>query len=176
MCILYLCIQIGLDYSNPYMNPFCEFQKFKHHPSLVPMFRSGKRIAYGARALNEGGLQVCPRSNIVSPSCMIPSSLPPFCQSFFMQNTKHLTPFLSIILHAEYQTPYPLSVNLSSCRIPNTLPPFCQSFFMHDTKHLTPFLSIFLHAEYQTPYPLSVNLSSCRIQNTLPPFCQSFFM
>ena len=51
--------QIGLDYKNPYMNPFREFQKFKHHPSISPVLRGGKRIGYGARALNEGGLQVC---------------------------------------------------------------------------------------------------------------------
>jgi electron-transferring-flavoprotein dehydrogenase len=50
--------QIGLDYSNPYISPFQEFQKFKHHPSIEPMFKTGKRIGYGARALNEGGIQV----------------------------------------------------------------------------------------------------------------------
>lgn len=51
-------LQIGLDYKNPYLNPFKEFQRFKHHPSIEPVLRGGKRIGYGARALNEGGLQV----------------------------------------------------------------------------------------------------------------------
>lgn len=40
------------------MSPFREFQRFKHHPSIEPLFRTGKRIGYGARALNEGGVQV----------------------------------------------------------------------------------------------------------------------
>lgn len=48
---------VGLDYSNPYISPFREFQRFKHHPSVQPVFEGGKRIAYGARALAEGGLQ-----------------------------------------------------------------------------------------------------------------------
>lgn len=49
---------IGLDYANPYLNPYREFQRFKHHPVMEPFFRNGKRIQYGARALNEGGYQV----------------------------------------------------------------------------------------------------------------------
>ena len=52
---------IGLDYKNPYLNPFAEFQRFKTHPSIRPFFEGGRRIAYGARALNEGGLQAMPR-------------------------------------------------------------------------------------------------------------------
>ncbi|XP_046373514.2 electron transfer flavoprotein-ubiquinone oxidoreductase, mitochondrial-like [Haliotis rufescens] len=52
---------IGLDYENPYLSPFREFQRFKHHPSMEPLFRGGKRICYGARALNEGGLQSVPK-------------------------------------------------------------------------------------------------------------------
>ncbi|PVD34239.1 hypothetical protein C0Q70_05507 [Pomacea canaliculata] len=52
---------IGLDYTNPYLSPFQEFQRFKHHPSVEPMFKSGKRLAYGARALNEGGVQSIPK-------------------------------------------------------------------------------------------------------------------
>lgn len=54
-------VVVGLDYTNPYLSPFREFQRFKHHPSLEPMFKSGKRIAYGARALNEGGVQSIPK-------------------------------------------------------------------------------------------------------------------
>ncbi|XP_044737329.1 electron transfer flavoprotein-ubiquinone oxidoreductase, mitochondrial [Chrysoperla carnea] len=52
---------VGLDYTNPYMSPFKEFQRFKHHPSIQPIFEGGNRIAYGARALNEGGLQSLPK-------------------------------------------------------------------------------------------------------------------
>ncbi|KAL4113208.1 hypothetical protein QTP88_016874 [Uroleucon formosanum] len=52
---------VGLDYSNPYLSPFREFQRFKHHPHVQPLFEDGKRIAYGARALNEGGFQSIPK-------------------------------------------------------------------------------------------------------------------
>ena len=52
---------IGLDYSNPYLSPFEEFQRFKTHPAIRPTFEGGRRIAYGARALSEGGLQSLPR-------------------------------------------------------------------------------------------------------------------
>lgn len=48
---------VGLDYSNPYLSPFQEFQRFKTHPAVKPVFEGGNRIAYGARALNEGGFQ-----------------------------------------------------------------------------------------------------------------------
>jgi electron-transferring-flavoprotein dehydrogenase len=52
---------IGLDYDNPYLNPFEEFQRFKTHPAIRPVFEGGRRIAYGARALNEGGFQSIPQ-------------------------------------------------------------------------------------------------------------------
>ena len=52
---------IGLDYRNPYLNPFEEFQRFKTHPAIRPTFGGGRRVAYGARALNEGGFQSIPR-------------------------------------------------------------------------------------------------------------------
>jgi len=52
---------VGLDYSNPYLNPYMEFQRFKHHPKIQPLFEGGRRIAYGARALNEGGWQSIPK-------------------------------------------------------------------------------------------------------------------
>jgi electron-transferring-flavoprotein dehydrogenase len=52
---------IGLDYQNPYMSPFDEFQRFKLHPKIKPTFEGGRRIAYGARALNEGGYQCLPK-------------------------------------------------------------------------------------------------------------------
>jgi electron-transferring-flavoprotein dehydrogenase len=52
---------IGLDYRNPYLNPFEEFQRFKTHPAIRRFFEGGRRSAYGARALNEGGFQSIPR-------------------------------------------------------------------------------------------------------------------
>ncbi len=51
---------IGLDYKNPYLSPFDEFQRFKTHPAVRPVFEGGKRLSYGARALNEGGVQSLP--------------------------------------------------------------------------------------------------------------------
>ncbi|MBT4905869.1 MAG: electron transfer flavoprotein-ubiquinone oxidoreductase [Rhodospirillaceae bacterium] len=51
---------VGLDYKSPYLSPFDEFQRFKTHPSVRPVFEGGKRISYGARALNEGGVQSLP--------------------------------------------------------------------------------------------------------------------
>jgi electron-transferring-flavoprotein dehydrogenase len=48
---------VGLDYDNPYLNPYREFQKYKTHPSIRKYLENGKRIGYGARAVNEGGYQ-----------------------------------------------------------------------------------------------------------------------
>ncbi len=52
---------VGLDYSNPHLSPFEEFQRFKLHPSIRPLLEGGKRLKYGARALSEGGFQSIPR-------------------------------------------------------------------------------------------------------------------
>ena len=52
---------VGLDYANPALSPFEEFQRFKTHPAIRGVFAGGRRIAYGARALSEGGLQSLPR-------------------------------------------------------------------------------------------------------------------
>jgi len=52
---------IGLDYQNPHLSPFDEMQRFKTHPAIRPTFEGGRRIAYGARALAEGGWQSIPR-------------------------------------------------------------------------------------------------------------------
>lgn len=51
---------VGLDYENPHLSPYEEFQRFKTHPSLRDLFAGGRRVAYGARVLNEGGLQSIP--------------------------------------------------------------------------------------------------------------------
>jgi len=52
---------IGLDYENPWLSPFEEFQRFKTHPAIRATFEGGRRIAYGARALSEGGFQSIPK-------------------------------------------------------------------------------------------------------------------
>jgi electron-transferring-flavoprotein dehydrogenase len=52
---------VGLDYQNPFLSPFEEFQRFKTHPAIRGFFERGRRISYGARALNEGGFQSIPQ-------------------------------------------------------------------------------------------------------------------
>jgi len=52
---------VGLDYQNPYLSPFEEFQRFKTHPAIRETLKNGQRIAYGARALTEGGIQSLPK-------------------------------------------------------------------------------------------------------------------
>ncbi len=58
---IFLGYVIGLDYQNPHLSPFDEFQRFKTHPSIKKILEGGKRISYGARALIEGGLQSLPK-------------------------------------------------------------------------------------------------------------------
>jgi electron-transferring-flavoprotein dehydrogenase len=53
---------VGLDYSNPHLSPYEEFQRFKTHPEIRKFFEGGRRIAYGARALNEAASSRCPSS------------------------------------------------------------------------------------------------------------------
>ncbi|WP_336800418.1 electron transfer flavoprotein-ubiquinone oxidoreductase [Kaistia sp. MMO-174] len=52
---------VHLNYENPYLSPFEEFQRFKTHPTISPVFAGGKRISYGARAITEGGYQSVPK-------------------------------------------------------------------------------------------------------------------
>ena len=52
---------VGLDYTNPFLDPFAELQRFKSHPALRDTFAGGERLAYGARVVVEGGLQSLPR-------------------------------------------------------------------------------------------------------------------
>jgi len=51
----------ALDYANPYLNPYQEFQRWKTHPAIRAVIEGGKRVAYGARVINEGGWQSVPR-------------------------------------------------------------------------------------------------------------------
>jgi electron-transferring-flavoprotein dehydrogenase len=59
--LISLGLVVGLDYTNPYLNPYEEFQRFKLHPFIYSLLKKGKRIAYGARAVIEGGLQSLPK-------------------------------------------------------------------------------------------------------------------
>ena len=52
---------VGLDYTNPYTNPYQEFQKWKTHPLISSLLEGGECISYGARALNEGGYHAIPK-------------------------------------------------------------------------------------------------------------------
>ena len=60
---------VGLDYKNPYLNPFKEFQRYKTHPAIRGYLEGGKRIAYGARAISAGGVQSMPK--LVFPGGML---------------------------------------------------------------------------------------------------------
>uniref|UniRef100_UPI003B3BE56E 4Fe-4S dicluster domain-containing protein n=1 Tax=Sphingomonas sp. TaxID=28214 RepID=UPI003B3BE56E len=51
---------VGLGYSNPHLSPFEEFQRWKQHPAIRPILEGGRRVSYGARAINEGGWQSVP--------------------------------------------------------------------------------------------------------------------
>src|SRR3954465_1658630 len=61
---------VGLGYTNPYLNPYEEFQRYKTHPAIRPFFEGGKRVAYGARAITAGGLQALPKL-IFPGGCLI---------------------------------------------------------------------------------------------------------
>ena len=52
---------VGLDYANPYLSPFEEFQRFKTHPAIAKYLKGGKRISYGARAITAGGILALPK-------------------------------------------------------------------------------------------------------------------
>lgn len=62
---------VGLDYQNPWISPFQEFQRFKTHPKVRGVFEGATRIAYGARAINEGGIQSLPSKLTFPGGCLI---------------------------------------------------------------------------------------------------------
>ncbi|RCW79914.1 electron transfer flavoprotein-ubiquinone oxidoreductase [Paracoccus lutimaris] len=55
---------VHLNYANPYLYPYMEFQRFKHHPMVAELLEGGKRVAYGARAISEGGWQSIPKLTV----------------------------------------------------------------------------------------------------------------
>ncbi len=59
---LFIGLVVHLNYENPYLYPYAEFQRFKHHPMIADLLKGGKRIAYGARAISEGGWQSMPKA------------------------------------------------------------------------------------------------------------------
>ncbi|MEM8630439.1 MAG: electron transfer flavoprotein-ubiquinone oxidoreductase [Pseudomonadota bacterium] len=58
---VYVGFVVHLNYENPYVYPYMEFQRFKHHPMVADLLEGGKRVAYGARAISEGGWQSIPK-------------------------------------------------------------------------------------------------------------------
>jgi electron-transferring-flavoprotein dehydrogenase len=58
---VYVGFVVHLNYKNPHMFPYMEFQRFKHHPMVTDLLEGGKRVAYGARAITEGGYQSMPK-------------------------------------------------------------------------------------------------------------------
>jgi electron-transferring-flavoprotein dehydrogenase len=58
---VYVGFVVHLNYKNPHLYPYMEFQRFKHHPMIAELLRGGKRVAYGARAISEGGIQSIPK-------------------------------------------------------------------------------------------------------------------
>ncbi len=59
---VYVGYIVDLNYKNPYLYPYMEFQRFKHHPAIAKVLEGGKRTAYGARAVTKGGFQSIPQS------------------------------------------------------------------------------------------------------------------
>ncbi|MEM8821999.1 MAG: electron transfer flavoprotein-ubiquinone oxidoreductase [Pseudomonadota bacterium] len=59
---VYVGFVVHLNYKNPYVFPYMEFQRFKHHPMVAELLKGGKRVAYGARAITEGGWQSLPKT------------------------------------------------------------------------------------------------------------------
>ncbi|MCF6430845.1 electron transfer flavoprotein-ubiquinone oxidoreductase [Leisingera sp. MMG026] len=62
---VYVGFVVHLNYKNPHLFPYMEFQRFKHHPVVAELLKGGKRVAYGARAITEGGWQSMPK--LVAP-------------------------------------------------------------------------------------------------------------
>ena len=59
---VYVGFVVHLNYANPHLYPYMEFQRFKHHPMVAELLKGGKRVAYGARAISEGGWQSMPKA------------------------------------------------------------------------------------------------------------------
>jgi len=78
---VFLGLIVALNYSNPHLSPFDEFQRWKHHPRIRHYLEGGKRVSYGARAVNKGGLQSLPK-------LVFPGGLLAGCEAGFLNGTK----------------------------------------------------------------------------------------
>lgn len=79
--LVLLGMVVGLDYSNPYLNPYKEFQRWKHHPEVRKHIEGGTCISYGARCLNEGGYHSIPKLHV-------PGALLTGCSAGFLNSVK----------------------------------------------------------------------------------------
>jgi len=78
---VYLGLIVALNYANPHLSPFAEFQRWKHHPLIRDTLTGGKRISFGARAVNKGGLQSLPK-------LAFPGGLLAGCEAGFLNGAK----------------------------------------------------------------------------------------
>jgi electron-transferring-flavoprotein dehydrogenase len=78
---VYLGVIVALNYSNPHLNPFEEFQRWKQHPAIRRVLEGGQRVSYGARAVNKGGLQSLPK-------LAFPGGLLAGCDAGFLNGAK----------------------------------------------------------------------------------------
>ncbi len=78
---IYLGYIVALNYRNPTLNPYKEFQRWKHHPKISATLEGGKRISYGARAVNKGGLQSL-------PELVFPGGVLAGCEAGFLNGAK----------------------------------------------------------------------------------------
>jgi electron-transferring-flavoprotein dehydrogenase len=78
---LFLGLIVALNYRNPYLSPFEEFQRWKLHPRIRSLLEGGKRVSYGARCVNKGGLQSLPR-------LVFPGGLLAGCEAGFLNGAK----------------------------------------------------------------------------------------
>jgi electron-transferring-flavoprotein dehydrogenase len=78
---VYLGLIVALSYANPHLDPFAEFQRWKTHPAIRALLEGGQRIAYGARAVNKGGLQSL-------PALSVPGGLLVGCEAGFLNGAK----------------------------------------------------------------------------------------
>lgn len=78
---VFLGLIVALNYANPHLSPFDEFQRWKHHPRIRHYLEGGKRVSYGARAVNKGGLQSLPK-------LVFPGGLLAGCEAGFLNGAK----------------------------------------------------------------------------------------
>ncbi len=79
--LVYVGFIIALNYTNPHLDPYLEYQRWKHHPRISQFLQGGERISYGARAVNKGGLQSLPRLTF-------PGGLLAGCDAGFLNSAK----------------------------------------------------------------------------------------